>query len=451
MGWFKTNFKWLYPGLKVKRWLLLALMGVMLSSWGLALILEAKWWTFLFFIGMFLEEQYISYSSVMIAGATFIILGLFIISFSLKMGAKSIFNVVIPYNETRLVEVIYEKRQLKRGPKVVVIGGGTGLSVLLRGLKHYTSNITAIVTVTDDGGCSGKLRGELGILPPGDLRNNLMALADGDNLLEDLFNYRFSRGKDLEGRNLGNLLLAAMTDLTGDMNRSLKELSKVLAVRGTVLPSTLSNVTLKAQMDDGSEVYGETEIVKHPGRIVQIQLVPEDCEPVEDTLKAIQEADAVIIGPGSLYTSIIPNLLIKKIAEAVSTSRSQVYYVCNVMTQPGETDFFTAADHVKAIKANVPCLRIDKVIVNTGSIPKSHAERYRIKGAYPVILDEKALKQLGVKIHKADLVNLSDLVRHDSDKLARVIMKEILKDIPATERLKILDLLFGERYKDLVG
>lgn len=451
MGWVKTNFKWLYPGLKVKRWLLLALLGVILSSWGLALILEAKWWTFLFFVGRFLEEQYLSYSSVMIAGILFIILGLFTISFSLKMGAKSILNVVIPYNETRLVEIIYEKRQLKRGPKIVAIGGGTGLSVLLRGLKQYTSNITAIVTVTDDGGCSGKLRGELGILPPGDLRNNLMALADGDSLLEDLFNYRFTKGKGLEGRNLGNLLLAAMTDLTGDMNKSLKELSKVLAVRGIVLPSTLSNVTLKARMDDGSVVYGETQIVRHPGRIVQIQLVPENCEPVEDTLKAIEEADAVIIGPGSLYTSVIPNLLIKKIAEAVTKSSSQVYYVCNVMTQPGETDFYTAADHLKAIKANVPHLRIDKIIVNTGSIPKSHAEKYRLKGAYPVILDEKTLKQSGVKIYKADLVNLSDLVRHDSDKLARVIMKEILKDIPATERLKILDLLFGERYKDLIS
>ena len=439
MGWFKTNFKWLYPGLRIKRWLFLALTGVILSSWGLALILEANWWTFLFFINRLLEEHYISYSSLMIVGIFFIILGLIIISFSLKMGTKSILNAVIPYNETQLVEVIYEKRQLKKGPKIVVIGGGTGLSALLRGLKHYTSNITAIVTVTDDGGCSGKLRGELGILPPGDLRNNLIALADRESLLEDLFNYRFLKGEGLEGRSLGNLLLAAMTDLTGDTNRALKELSKVLAVRGVVLPSTLSNVTLKARMDDGLEVYGETKIVKYPGKIVQIQLVPDDCEPVEDALKAIQEADAVIIGPGSLYTSIIPNLLIKKFAEAVNKSSSRVYYVCNVMTQPGETDYFTAADHVKAIKANVPRLKIDRVIVNTGNIPKSYAEKYKISGAYPVVLDEKPFRKLNIKIHKADLVNLCDLVRHDSDKLARVIMKEIIKDTHVAERIRILD------------
>jgi len=441
MDWFKANFKWLYPGLKIKRWLFLALIGVVLSSWGLALILEAKWLNILFFINRFLEGCYISDNSLMVAGIFSVLIGLLIIFFSLKMGTKSILNAVIPYNETQLVEVIYEKRQLKKGPKIVVIGGGSGLSALLRGLKHYTSNITAIVTVTDDGGCSGKLRGELGILPPGDLRNNLTALADRESLLEDLFNYRFSKGEGLEGRNLGNLLLAAMTDLSGDMDRALKELSKVLAIRGVVLPSTLSNVTLKAQMNDGSEVYGETKIVSYPGKILKVQLVPDNCEPVEDALIAIQEADAVIIGPGSLYTSIVPNLLIKKFVEAVSKSNSQVYYVCNVMTQPGETDYFTAADHVKAIKANIPHLKIDKVIVNTGNIPKNHAEKYKIKGAYPVVLDEKAFRELGIKIYKADLVNFSDVVRHDSDKLAKVIMKEILKDIHTTEKIRVLDLL----------
>ena len=443
MDWLKANFKWLYPGLRIKRWLFLTLVGVVLASWGLALILEANWWAFLLFINSFLEEHYVSYGLLIVAGIFFIILGLLIVSISLKMGAKSVLNAVTPYNEAQLVEVIYEKRQLKKGPKIVVIGGGTGLSVLLRGLKHYTSNITAIVTVTDDGGCSGKLRGELGILPPGDLRNNLIALADRESLLEDLFNYRFSKGEGLEGRNLGNLFLAAMTDLTGDMDRALKELSKVLAVRGVVLPSTLSNVTLKAQMDDGSEVYGETKIVSYPGKIAQIQLVPDDCEPVEDALKAIQEADAVIIGPGSLYTSVVPNLLIKKFVEAIDKSNSKVYYVCNVMTQPGETDQFTAADHVKAIKANVPHLKIDKIIVNTGNIPKSYSEKYKKSGAYPVVLDEKAFRKLDVKIHKADLVNLSDLVRHDSDKLAKVIMKEILKDIHTTERIRILESLWS--------
>lgn len=440
MRWITVNLKWLYPGLRVKRWLLLALLGVIIASWGLALILEARWWTFLFFIGRFFEEHYFSYGSVNIVGVFLIIVGLAVISFSLRKGAISVLNVIIPHNESRLVEIIYEKRQLKRGPKVVVLGGGTGLAVLLRGLKNYTSNITALVTVTDDGGCSGKLRGEFGIIPPGDLRNNLMALADGDSLLEDLLDYRFPKGSEMADRNFGNLLLVAMTDITGDMNKSLQALSKVLAVRGTVLPATLSNVILKAEMNDGTEVYGETEIVKHPGKIKRVNLVPGDCEPVEDALKAIKEADAIVIGPGSLYTSIIPNLLIKKLSTAISRSSSQVYYICNVMTQPGETDFYTVSEHIKAINDNAPKVRIDRVIVNIGQIPRTHAEKYKEKGAHPVIFDEKAVKQLGVKAHKADLVNLSDLVRHDSDKLAKVLMKGIIKDIPATERLMRLNL-----------
>lgn len=451
MGNIKSNLKWIYPGLKVKRWLLLALLGIIMIAWGLALILEAKWWTILFFIAMLLEEQYLTYGSVIGLGAGFVILGLLIMVFSFKKGAKSIINVVIPHSEAKLVEIIYEKRQLKRGPKIVVIGGGTGLAVLLKGLKHYTSNLTAVVTVTDDGGCSGKLRGDFGILPPGDIRNNIVALADKDSMLEELLAYRFPEGTEFAGRSLGNLLIAAMSDITGDMNKAIKELSKVLAIRGTVLPSTLSNVVLKAEMDNGNIVEGETNIVKTPGNIKKISIVPSDCQPINETIIALKNADAIILGPGSLYTSIIPNILISEIAKAISRSKANVYYICNVMTQPGETDHYTVSDHIKAIKKHAPAIKINKVVVNTGKIPKNLANKYKQKGASPVFLDEKKVRQLGVKIYKENLVDFSNLVRHDSDKLAKVLMKEILKDIPTSERIKLLDLFLGDKYKDLVS
>jgi len=291
----------------------------------------------------------------------------------------------------------------------------------------------------------------LGIQPPGDLRNNIIALADKESLLEEMLNYRFTQGEGLAGRNLGNLLIAAMSEITGDINRSIQELSKVLAVRGLVLPVTLNNVTLKAEMTDGAIVHGETDIVKSNKKIKRISVVPEGCEPVKEAIQAINEADAIILGPGSLYTSVLPNLLIKGIAQAINKAKAPVYYVCNVMTQPGETDFYTVSEHLKAIKDHVPMLCIDKIFVNTGRIPKNLIKTYQEKGAHPVILDDKGFKELGKKLIRADLINTTNLVRHDSEKLSKIIMREILKDIPATERIKILDLILGERYKDLVG
>ncbi len=446
-----SMFKWLYPGLRIKRWLLLALCGVLMFIWGAALLLEFKWWTALFYIANYLDAGYLSKISLIFIGSALMLIGICVLIFSLKKGLDSIINILVPYNETKLVETIYQKRQLLRGPKVVAIGGGTGLPTLLKGLKKYTSNLTAIVAVTDDGGCSGKLRDELGIIPLGDLRNNLVALADKEGLLEELLNYRFNQNSSLSGRSLGNLLIAAMADITDDVNKSIQDLSKVLAISGTVLPVSLSSIVLKAVMDDGSEIIGETQIVKSGKKIKKISIIPEDCEPMPEAIVAVEEADVVILGPGSLYTSVISNLLIKKLAAAVLQSKAKVYYVCNVMTQPGETDTYNALEHLWAIKEYLPGVVIDKMIVNTEKISDELLNLYAKKGAQPVVFDKEAFADYETTILLDRLLDTSQLVRHDSDKLAKLIMREILKDISATDKMKIFDLILGERYKDLTG
>jgi uncharacterized cofD-like protein len=245
--------------------------------------------------------------------------------------------------------------------RIVVIGGGTGLSVLLKGLKKYTSRLTAIVTVTDDGGSSGRLRAEMGVLPPGDIRNCLVALAETETLMDKVFQHRFQAGNGLQGHTLGNLLLVAMSEIAGGFISAIQEVSKVLAVRGVVLPATLEPVVLAATMENGSTVVGETRIREHEGKIERISLVPDQCLPVPETLKAIQEADAIILGPGSLYTSIIPNLLVKGVAESLTEAKAPLIYVSNIMTEKGETDGFTAADHLQAIKRHLNQQLIDYV------------------------------------------------------------------------------------------
>jgi uncharacterized cofD-like protein len=246
--------------------------------------------------------------------------------------------------------------------RIVVIGGGTGLSVLLKGLKKYTSRLTAIVTVTDDGGSSGRLRAEMGVLPPGDIRNCLVALAETETLMDKVFQHRFQAGNGLQGHTLGNLLLVAMSEIAGGFISAIQEVSKVLAVRGVVLPATLEPVVLAATMENGSTVVGETRIREHEGKIERISLVPDQCLPVPETLKAIQEADAIILGPGSLYTSIIPNLLVKGVAESLTEAKAPLIYVSNIMTEKGETDGFTAADHLQAIKRHLNQQLIDYAI-----------------------------------------------------------------------------------------
>ncbi len=307
-------------------------------------------------------------------------------------------------------------------PRIVVMGGGTGLSVMLRGLKEKPLDITAIVTVADDGGSSGILRSELQMPPPGDIRNVLTALADVEPLLSDMLNYRFASGSGLAGHSLGNLILAAITDISGDFVTAVRELSRVFAVRGRVLPAAGQAVVLHAEMEDGSIITGESKIPEAGGKIKRIFLEPEEVEPLPEAVEAIREADAILIGPGSLYTSIIPNLLVPKLAEAVLENESAIkIFVCNVMTQPGETDNYTVSDHLQAVYEHVGHHLFDYVIVNDGEIPTQVQDFYAEKGAKPVQVDWDVVTGRGYKVIADTLVLFRRYLRHDADKLSHHI------------------------------
>ncbi|MDI3480534.1 MAG: hypothetical protein PWQ97_189 [Tepidanaerobacteraceae bacterium] len=309
-------------------------------------------------------------------------------------------------------------------PNVVCIGGGTGLPNLLRGLKKYTSNITAIVTVADDGGSSGIIRDELKIPPPGDIRNCLLALADTEPLMENLFQYRFTAGS-FKGHSFGNIFLAAMTEMLGDFELAIKESSKVLAVRGRVLPSTLEDVILEAEYCDGTTARGESNIPQPIRKIKRIRIKPEDAKPLDEALEALEKADAVILGPGSLYTSVIPNLLVKGMVNCITESRAKKIYVVNIMTQPGETTGYSACDHVKAIVDHSKSDLLEYVVVNTGKIPEELLHRYYADGAAPVICDSEKIRKMGYNVVEADILNYTDVVRHSPEKLARIVMEII--------------------------
>jgi uncharacterized cofD-like protein len=443
--------KWLYPGMKLKRWFLLFTAGVLVSSIGLAAVFNYK------YMGILEEEifkfvyrltgQY-AYTVSIALGVVVLVVGLFTMYFATRQIIRSIISVLVPEGPDKLVEIIYEKRKLGRGPSVVVVGGGTGLSVLLRGLKQYTHNVTAVVTVADDGGSSGRIRKELGIIPPGDLRNCLVALADTEPLMEKLFQHRFGGKGELKGHSFGNLFIAAMCEIIGDFEQAIKESSKVLAVRGQVLPSTLHAIRLVAEFEDGSVVEGESCIPKAGKTIKRVYIEPQNAEPVTDAIEALLEADAIVLGPGSLYTSVLPNLLVKGIADAIKKSQAIKVYVCNVMTQPGETTGYTASRHVQTILDHVGPGVIDYCIVNVQSVPEPLGEKYAEQKAYPVEADIEAIEKMGIKVARERLISEADVVRHDSQKLSRAIVKLILKLKSSTERMKILDYyLLGEKLK----
>jgi len=425
----QSKVKWLYPGMGVKRWLLLVGLGVVLFGVGSSLAFGVEIFSALQQVlirplaSALGTLPQIASTLLGVVGAG---VGLVLIVAGIRQTIRSVAAIFLKENVDRLPDIVFEQRQLKRGPRVVAIGGGTGLSTLLRGIKEYTSNITAIVTMADDGGSSGRLRSELGIPPPGDIRNTLVALADTEPLMERLFQYRFSFGEGLKGHSFGNLFIAAMSEVTGDFEAAVKESSKVLAVRGKVLPSTLDQVVLKAEYDDGSRVTGESRIPCRGKRIRRVYLAPAAARAVPEAIEAIREADCIVLGPGSLFTSILPNLLVPEIARAIKESRATKVYVCNVMTQAGETDGFTASDHVKALIDHVGAGLIDCVVANGGPVPAEVAARYEKEGAFPVEVDREELEALGMQLVVGDVIDARDLARHDPAKLAALLM-EILQ------------------------
>lgn len=319
-------------------------------------------------------------------------------------------------------------------PKLVVIGGGTGLSVLLRGLKEFDVDITAVVTVADDGGSSGRLRNALDMPPPGDIRNCLVALADTEPLMEKLWQHRFKSGEGLAEHSFGNLFIAAMTDVTGDFETAIRETSRVLAVRGRVLPVVSRAVILKAHMTDGTVVAGESRIPSVGKKIRRVEIEPADVEPLPGVLEALREADGIIFGPGSLYTSIMPNLLVPGIVDVIRASKASKFYICNVMTQPGETDDYTASQHVKAIYDHVGDNLFDYVLVNSASIPPAVIEQYREKMAAPVAADTANLQQMGLNVVARNFLHYAIYARHDARRISEHILSILTKDLKKRSR-----------------
>lgn len=410
---------WLLPGLEIKRWFLIIIIGTVLSTIGLCIILNLR--PIYFLINMVVRIAQTIPSEII--GAIFILFGALFFVKGWQKTNYSILDIHTDRNRHALLEDLYRRRKLNRGPKIVAIGGGTGLSTLLKGIKRITNNITAVVTVGDDGGSSGRLREELGVLPPGDIRNCIAALADDEDLVTKLFQYRFKTGEGLEGHSFGNLFLTALCAITGDMVRAVIESSKVLSIRGRVLPSTLDDMRLVAIMEDGSIIHGESNIPESGKKIKKLYTEPEDCKPLEDVILAIQDADLIILGPGSLYTSIIPNLLIKDITSAIEKSNAKKIYVCNIMTQPGETDDFSASDHLKTILDHADNKKIIDTVLINNYLPEGVVQEYKKFDSVPVKVDKENIKKLGIGIVRKRLIedDKNNLVRHSPTRLARAI------------------------------
>ncbi|HOW34959.1 MAG TPA: uridine diphosphate-N-acetylglucosamine-binding protein YvcK [Candidatus Omnitrophota bacterium] len=404
----KNLFKWLYPGMRIKRWAFTSLFGVIVVGGGAIAMAQP-------------------YPLVSMCGAVIIICGIVLLVYGMGKMIVSLITLFLPERERDLVNILYQRRYLERGPKIVAIGGGHGLSNLLLGLKDYSSNITAIVTVADSGGSSGRLREEFNIVAPGDIRNCLVALADAPALMGQLFQFRFSKDSQLQGHNFGNLFLTAMFQLTGgDFEKAVKESSKVLAIRGRVIPSTVANVHLVAEYMDGSRTEGEADIPKPNLRIKQLFLKPKDAQPTEEAIAAIAASEVIILGPGSLYTSVIPNLIIPGVAEAIRDSSAFKVYVCNVMTQQGETEAYKASEHLNAIIEHTNEGIVNACLVNNAVITsKEMLGRYKTENSYPVDADSETIKKMGYEVVEEDLLGVDDYVRHDSRKLTKALIRLI--------------------------
>jgi len=419
---FKNNMRmpeearWLIPGLQVKRWFALIFLGAVLMTLGVLILIDIKpifyITEFIRKVAMNISTEWIAFAVVMFGAAIFF-----------EGWQKTNLSILDGLDNQTLLEALYRRRKLNRGPKIVAVGGGTGLAMLLKGIKKITNNITAVVTVGDDGGSSGRLREEMGMLPPDDIRNCITALVDDEDLVTELFQYRFKSGEGLEGHSFGNLFLTALCSITGDMVRAVKESSNVLSIRGRVLPSTLDDMKLVAEMEDGRIIKGESNIPEARGKVKRLYTDPQNCKALGDVISAIKEADLIILGPGSLYTSVIPNLLINEISHEIAKSKAKKIYVCNIMTQPGETDGYSVTDHVNALMQHAGSDRImDAVLVND-YLPKNLAVKYQMSDSYPVKLDFENLKKLGVKLFSKKLIEESKegFVRHSSNRVARAI------------------------------
>ena len=437
--------KWFYFGMHIKRWLLLLLIGVAVMGLGFGYFLRQAYGTYTF-------PAWVYYATLQfipryVRGGLFLMASMGIIGFSIWKLNQSLLSAFIkPGRDESIVDIIYNHRYLRRGPKIVVVGGGTGLSTLLRGLKEYTGNITAIVSIADDGGSSGRLQRELGVLPAGDIRKNIAALADAEPLMSRLFEYRFSEGEGLEGHAFGNLFIAAMTEVAGSFDEAVRETSRVLAVRGQILPATLSALTLCARTVDGTIVRGESAITER-GHVKEIFLDPPEIKANPDAIRAILQADLIVCGPGSLMTSVLPNLLVEGIRRAIEVSPALKVYVCNVATQHGETDAFNVSQHYDALREHLKGTSpFDFVLANSNTeavLPEEwHSE--------PVRVDRMTLE--GARVVKADVIAEENRYRHDSKKLADALIRLYYERNQMTDsEVNVAPALVPEAQKASVG
>jgi len=422
-----TFHHFLYPGIKLKRWFFLLLFSAVIFSFGLGGMMgkALKGYRFhieplrkverqvrLYFVGLRSMDQWL------------VIIGGIGVLFAIRRGYYAILTVFVPGREGKFGRMAFERARRRRGPRVVLIGGGTGLPNLLVGMKEYSDNLSAIVTVADDGGSSGRLRKQFRMLPPGDIRNCLVALADTEPLIGKLFQHRFgAKDGDLKGHAFGNLFLTAMAEVTGDFSRAIAESSRVLAVRGRVIPVTLDLVNLEAKLKNGKTVRGESKLAFAGSPIERLHLIPSNVKPNPDALQALAQAEIIVFTPGSLYTSVVPNLLVPGIRQAVNAARGLKVYACNVMTEPGETDGFSAADHLEIVHSYLGGT-VDAVVVNSEKAPTSILDRYRRDSAFPVAADVDRLKHMGVRVRATRLINLKEgYIRHDAVRLARAVMR----------------------------
>ena len=409
--------RWLTPGLQIKRWLLLLMASELVLVLGVAYALKEIYQTArLPGIFYYITLQPLPY---VVRALIFLFIGVGLLILSYVKLTQSVLGPFLPGNSTSsVIEAIHAFRLRGRGPRVVAIGGGTGLSSLLRGLKTYTSNLSAIVTVADDGGSSGRLRDEYRILPPGDFRQCLIALADAEPLMKQLFDHRFKEGS-LNGHAFGNLFIMAMADVTGNFEQALRESGRVLAVKGTIVPSTLQDVTLVASIN-GRSVEGESEIPKQNSPISHVFLKPDGVQANPEATQAILNAELIIVGPGSLYTSILPNLLVEGMVEAIKASPALKLYICNLAAQPGETDGYGVDDYLRVIREHVGANLFDFVLVNSNT---AHAPT---GGQAPVIFKPMdTSRNADVRFIASDVVNVRIPSHHDSEKLARTIMRKV--------------------------
>ena len=395
----------IYPGLGVKRWLLVGGLGIAVCSIGIAFMLRKLF-----------ELRFPNFLPSYLEGVVMMVGGVVVILLAIYGFYRSVGPLIFGQSTIEsLADTIYIRRSRGRGPRIVAIGGGTGLSILLRGLKAFTDNLTAVITVADDGGSSGRLRRELSVLPPGDFRNCLVAMSESEPLLTELFQYRFDQGNGLKGHSFGNLFIVAMTNVTHSFEQALYESSRVLAVHGQIVPATAANLQLSATLVDGTRVHGESNITERGGEIEELFIDPPDATAYPLAVEAIEQAQLIVIGPGSLYTSVLPNLLVPGIAGAVQASLATKVYVCNVATENGETEGYSVADHVEALQRHTFPAVVDHVLANS-----NHRELGDRFSGQPVVQGGHPLKD--ATLQEADLIDDDHPVRHDAAKLALVIM-----------------------------